>query len=110
MKFYSLRCGIAAAAVVVSCMVPMRVVAQGAGDGIGRAAGPAAEAAIKAAEVKPTPRAADGHPDLNGYWGTPAQAPKSTHVDAQDAVGWKAFSLLGRQVVFLVVHCDPEGA
>ena len=74
MKFRSFSFGIAAAAVVVSCMVPMRVVAQTAGgspaeDGI-HAPLPksAAEDAIKAAEAKPTPRTADGHPDLNGFW------------------------------------------
>ena len=70
MKFRSLSYGIAAAAVVVSCMVPMRVVAQGAT--VGRALSSAAEAAIKAAEAKPTPRTADGHPDLNGYWDYPS--------------------------------------
>jgi hypothetical protein len=36
--------------------------------------GPAAEAAIKAAAAKPTPRAADGHPDLTGYWDFPQPA------------------------------------
>ncbi len=33
--------------------------------------GAAAEAAIKAAAAKPTPRASDGHPDLTGYWDFP---------------------------------------
>jgi hypothetical protein len=37
-------------------------------------------AARSAAESKPTPRAADGHPDLNGYWNTPPPEPGSeTH-------------------------------
>ena len=58
----------------------MRVVAQ-ASSQVGRTTGSAAEAAIKAAEAKPTPRTADGHPDLNGYWDYP-QLPKSAHVDA----------------------------
>src|SRR5579864_8836952 len=75
MKFQSLN--YAVVAIVVSCMVPMRVGAQGNG----RTAGSAAEAVIKAAEAKPTPRTVDGHPDLNGYWDTP-QLPKSAHVDA----------------------------
>jgi hypothetical protein len=77
-KFHSLRYSITAAAFVASCMVPMRVVAQGNGG----ATDSGAEAAIKAAEAKPTPRTADGHPDLNGYWNLPALAPKSAHVDA----------------------------
>ena len=71
MKFRSLSYGITAAAVVVSCMVPMRAVAQTA------LKGSAAEAAIKAAEAKPTPRAADGHPDLNGYWDAPRLFPRA---------------------------------
>ena len=79
MKFQSLRYGIVAVAVVVSFMVPMRVVAQ-IGQ-IGRTTGSVAEVAIKAAEAKPTPRAADGHPDLNGYWDYP-HLPNSAHVDA----------------------------
>jgi hypothetical protein len=33
--------------------------------------GAAAEAQIEAAAAKPTPRAADGHPDLTGYWDFP---------------------------------------
>jgi hypothetical protein len=95
MKFHSLSYGITAAAVVVSCMVPMRVVAQAVSgsapqDGI-HAPLPksAAEAAIKAAEAKPTPRTADGHPDLNGYWDSAANAltpRKSGHEDANGNV------------------------
>ena len=86
MKFRSLSYGITAAAVVVSCMVPMRVVAQGGSrvscHGRDPRSLPSREAAIKAAEAKPTPRTADGHPDLNGYWDAPQLAPKSAHVDA----------------------------
>ena len=81
-KFRSLSYGITVAAVVVSCMVPMRAVAQGNGRGtIATVPDSAAEAAIKAAEARPTPRTADRHPDLNGYWGT-HQPPKSAHADA----------------------------
>lgn len=38
------------------------------------------EEEIKAAEAKPTPRTADGHPDLNGSWGAP-ELPVSAHQD-----------------------------
>jgi hypothetical protein len=80
MKFRFFSYGIAA--VVVSCMVPMLVVAQQVGRAPnGLVAGSAAQDAIKAAESKPTPRTADGHPDLNGYWDSP-RLPKSAHVDA----------------------------
>ena len=75
MKFRSLSY-VVAAAFVLPCMVPMRVLAQG------RPAASATEAAIKAAEAKPTPRTPDGHPDLNGYWNYPEMIPKSAHVDA----------------------------
>jgi len=54
---------------------------------------PCGRAAIKAAGVKPTPRVADGHPDLNGSWG-PRELPVSAHQDSQssfyiDAPPWK---------------------
>jgi len=71
-----------AAAIALSSMVPMRIAAQGANfagqsNNLSRAA---AEAAIKAAAAKPTPRTADGHPDLNGAWIAP-QLPVSAHQD-----------------------------
>jgi hypothetical protein len=75
MKFRSLSYGLATA-FVLSGMVPMRVLAQG------RSTDSPTEAAIKAAEAKPTSRTPDGHPDLNGYWNYPALTPKSAHVDA----------------------------
>jgi len=40
-----------------------------------------AAVAIKAAAAKPTPRSADGHPDLNGYWQFP-EFDKGAHLDA----------------------------
>jgi hypothetical protein len=64
MKSLFLGYGIAAA-VVVWCGAPTRMVAQSRSDPA------AAAAALKAAAAKPTPRAADGHPDLNGYWNFP---------------------------------------
>src|SRR4029077_7103589 len=76
------RYGITAAAIAVSSMVPMRIAAQGA-NFAGQSNNPsraAAEAAIKAAAAKPTPRAADGHPDRNGAWSAP-QLPVSAHRD-----------------------------
>jgi hypothetical protein len=75
MKFRSLTY-VVAPAFVLSWMVPMRVLAQG------RPTDSASEAAIKAAEAKPTARSRDGHPDLNGYWNYPDLIPKSAHVDA----------------------------
>jgi hypothetical protein len=99
MKFRSFSYGIVAA-VVVSSMVPMRVAAQffpaapvkssAPRDGI-HAPLPKStvEAAMKAAEAKPTPRTADGHPDLNGYWDSAVNAitpRKSGHVDADGNV------------------------
>jgi hypothetical protein len=63
------------AMVVTLCMSPMRVPAQG------RANASAAQAAMKAAAAKPTPRAADGHPDLNGSWDFPG-FDQSAHLDA----------------------------
>ena len=76
--------GITAAAIAVSSMAPMRLAAQGANfagqsNNLSRSA---AEAAIKAAAAKPTPRAADEHPDLNGSWAAP-QLPVSAHQDSK---------------------------
>src|ERR1700676_2138541 len=68
-------------ALVVLCMVPMCAFAQGGGGAI-RAD---AEAAMKAAAAKPTPRLADGHPDLNGYWDF-YQAPTSDHVGSDGTI------------------------
>jgi hypothetical protein len=65
---------IAAAAVVVSFMLPMRIAAQGRSAAL-------RDAAIKTAAAKPTPRATDGHPDLNGNWDAP-DLPASAHRDA----------------------------
>ena len=69
-----------AVAIVVSCMAPIRSAAQFAGqsNNPNRAA---MEAEMKAAAAKPTPRAADGHPDLNGSWGAP-ELPVSAHQDS----------------------------
>jgi len=78
MKFPSLNYGVAAAALAFSCVIPMRVLAQGNG----RGSDSPAEAEIKAAQAKPTPRLSNGHPDLNGYWNYPALTPKSAHLDA----------------------------
>src|ERR1700680_1386209 len=79
MKFPFLRNGMAAAALVVSCMGPMRIVAQS------RANPSAAAVALKAAAGKTTPRAADGHPDLNGYWNFP-EFDKSAHLDSKGTI------------------------
>lgn len=82
MKCRCLSHSIAATAMVVWFMVPTRVSAQRPTDTGGRTDS-AADAEIKTAEAKPTPRMADGHPDLNGYWNYPAVAPTSAHVDAE---------------------------
>ena len=80
MKFRFLSGSIAAAVIVVSFTVPTRVLAQGSSQ-IGRVTGAVADKMIKEAEAKPTPRGADGHPDLNGFWNY-TQLPQSAHVDA----------------------------
>ena len=75
--------GIAAAAIVAVCVAPTRLAAQAANVS-GQSNSPsrsAMEAVIKAAAAKPTPRAADGHPDLNGSWGAP-ELPVSAHQDS----------------------------
>jgi len=71
---------IAGAAIVASCLVPMRIAAQTNSTQINRTNRSAADVQIKAAEAKPTPRLA-GHPDLNGSWTYP-QFDKSAHLDA----------------------------
>jgi hypothetical protein len=74
---------ITAGAIAISCVAPMRIAAQANFAGQSNS-GPraAAEAAIKAAAAKPTPRGADGHPDLNGSWGSP-ELPTSAHQDSE---------------------------
>jgi len=67
--------GVTAAAVVVWCIAPTCISAQN------QASAAAAQAAIKSAEAKPTPRTADGHPDLNGSWNFP-EFDASAHRDA----------------------------
>jgi hypothetical protein len=75
MNFRSLSYGITTTVMVVSCVAPMRIIAQS------RSNPTAAAAALKAAAAKRTPRAADGHPDLNGYWDVP-QFDKNAHLDS----------------------------
>jgi hypothetical protein len=71
----------AAALIAVCCIYPASAGAQanfaGQSNNGPRAA---TEAAIKAAAAKPTPRLADGHPNLNGSWGMP-ELPASAHRD-----------------------------
>jgi len=73
----SLIHGITAAVMVVSCIAPVPSSAQ-----TNRLNTAAAAAALKAAASRPTPRAADGHPDLNGYWNYP-EFDRSAHLDGQ---------------------------
>jgi hypothetical protein len=83
MKVRFLSYGITAAAIAFSGAAPMRVAGQGA-NFAGQSNSPSrseVEAQIKAAAAKPTPRAADGHPDLNGSWGAP-ELPISAHQDS----------------------------
>src|ERR1700674_2755287 len=75
------RLPILAAVMVVSCVVPMRIAAQINSTQINRQGGSGVEAKINAAAAKPTPRAADGHPDLNGSWTYP-QFDQSAHFDS----------------------------
>jgi hypothetical protein len=65
------------------CLSPIRILAQsnfaGQSNSLSRSA---SDNALKAAAAKPTPRAANGHPDLNGSWGAP-ELPVSAHQDSQ---------------------------
>jgi hypothetical protein len=75
---------ITAAAIAVSSIAPLRIAAQGA-NFAGQSNSPsrsAIEAMIKEAAAKPTPRAANGHPDLNGSW-SPPELPVTAHQDSQ---------------------------
>jgi len=65
---------ITAAVIAVSCLAA-RTAAQTRSDTS------QAATAIKAAAAKSTPRSADGHPDLNGYWQFP-EFDKGAHLDA----------------------------
>ena len=76
MKTRVLNSSITAAAILVSCVAPIRLAAQ-----TNRLNAAGAAAAVKAAEAKPTPRGADGHPDLNGYWNY-AEFDVSAHRDS----------------------------
>ena len=83
MKVRFLSYGITVAAIAFSYAAPMRVASQGA-NFAGQSNSPSrsvVEAQIKAAAARPTPRAADGHPDLNGSWGPP-ELPISAHQDS----------------------------
>lgn len=75
--------GIIAAAIAMPCLSPIRILAQsnfaGQSNSLSRSA---SDNALKAAAAKPTPRAANGHPDLNGSWGAP-ELPISAHQDSQ---------------------------
>jgi hypothetical protein len=65
---------------VLSCIVPTHLLAQGRGDA-------ASNPKIHEAAAKPTPRSADGHPDLNGSWTAPGAAtPKSPAFDANGVI------------------------
>lgn len=66
----------AAAAIIASSILSTRIAAQN------RLNRSAAEASIKEAAAKPTPRGPDGHPDLNGYWIYP-EFDKDAHLDSQ---------------------------
>jgi hypothetical protein len=81
MKVQTVGGFITAAVIAVWFMVPIRAVAQ-ASSQIGRTTGAQADAMIKEAEARPTPRGPDGHPDLNGFWNY-TQLPKTAHVDAK---------------------------
>ena len=74
------------AAVVVACMAPVRMAAQDLDPSPGDRLSPAAAAAmVKVAAAKPTPRGADGHPDLNGYWNFPEYG-KAAHLGSNGTI------------------------
>jgi hypothetical protein len=77
------RFGIIAGAIAIPCLSPIRILAQsnfaGQSNSLSRVA---VDDALKAAAAKPTPRAANGRPDLNGSWGAP-ELPLSAHQDSQ---------------------------
>src|SRR5712691_10875394 len=79
MKSRFLSYGITAAVMVVWCVAPLRMVAQS------RSTPALVDAATKAAAARPTPRTADGHPDLNGYWNFP-EFDVSAHRDSQGTI------------------------
>ena len=69
--------GIIAAAIAMPCLSPIRILAQsnfvGQSNSLSRIV---VDDALKAAAAKPTPRAANGHPDLNGSW-VPLSSPSA---------------------------------
>ena len=77
------RFGIIAAAIAILCLSPIRIRAQSNFAGQSNSLSlVAVDGALKAAAAKPTPRAANGHPDLNGSWGAP-ELPIIAHQDSQ---------------------------
>src|SRR5438477_3079058 len=47
---------------------------------------------------KTTPRTADGHPDLNGYWGDPESSDQSKHVGIRSSDGTVLFDFRGNDL------------
>jgi len=83
MRLRFLGCDVTAAVIAMLYAAPVRIAAQGA-NLAGQSNSPsrsAIEVIVKAAAAKPTPRTADGHPDLNGSWGAP-ELPISAHQDS----------------------------
>jgi len=77
MKFNFGSFGMTAAAVIVGVSISSTPVA-----GQNRLNRSTADPVIKEAAAKPTPRAPDGHPDLNGYWIYP-EFDKGAHLDSE---------------------------